>query len=164
MPFRKEILIKKIMRVILIFMGIFSIFKSCGQVVNFYNEEIQKQIETVLGQPSDTVLHSVVPFQMGWDIGGRADVYIFKNHIKGEVYLTADLIGEKQVKNSIGNYELMICHPEQQDWGANLISNLAYYTMDASLNTGETMDLGGNFLLENSEIKALIFSKYADFK
>jgi hypothetical protein len=36
--------------------------------------------------------------------------------------------------------------------------------MDASLNTGETMDLGGNFLLENSEIKALIFSKYADFK
>jgi hypothetical protein len=39
-------------------MGIFSIFKSCGQVVNFYNEEIQKQIETVLGQPSDTVLHS----------------------------------------------------------------------------------------------------------
>ena len=145
-------------------MGIFSIFKSCGQVVNFYNEEIQKQIETVLGQPSDTVLHSVVPFQMGWDIGGRADVYIYKNHIKGEVYLTADLIGEKQVKNSIGNYELMICHPEQQDWGANLISNLAYYTMDASLNTGETMDLGGNFLLENSEIKALIFSKYADFK
>jgi hypothetical protein len=145
-------------------MGIFSVFKSCGQVVSFYDEEIQKQIEVILGQHSDTVLHSVVPFEMGWDIGGGADVYVYKNVIKGEAYLTADLIGKKQAKNAIGNYELMICHPEQQSWGANLISNLAYYTIESSLNSGETMDLGGNFLLKDSEIKALIFSKYADFK
>jgi len=152
------------MRGILMFKKIFSTFKSDEQIVNFYDEEIQKHIEAILGKSSDNVLHSPIPFQMGWDNGGRADVYIYKNHIKGEAYLTADLIGEKQAKNAIGNYELMICHPEQQDWGANLISNLAYYTLDASLNSGETMDLGGNFLLEDSEIKALIFSKYADFE
>ena len=168
------------------FMGVFSIFKSDGQVVNFYDKEIQKHIETVLGQHSDTVLHSTIPFEimikrefvryvihvlhstipfeMGWDIGGGADVYVYKNVINGEAYLTADLIGKKQGKNTIGNYELMICLPERQDWGVNLISNLAYYTIEASLNSGETMDLGGNFLLEDSDITALIFSKYADFK
>ena len=145
-------------------MGVFSIFKSDGQVVNFYDKEIQKHIETVLGQHSDTVLHSTIPFEMGWDIGGGADVYVYKNVINGEAYLTADLIGKKQGKNTIGNYELMICLPERQDWGVNLISNLAYYTIEASLNSGETMDLGGNFLLEDSDITALIFSKYADFK
>ncbi len=32
------------------------------------------------------------------------------------------------------------------------------------MNSGETMDLGGNFVLDNSDIKALIFSQYANFK
>lgn len=150
--------------IILIIMGIFSILKSNGQKIDFYNDEIQEQIENVLGKHFDTVLHSPVPFDMGFDIGGGADVYIYKNHIDGEVYLTTDLIGKKQAKNSIGNYELMICHSDKQDWGSNLISKLSYYTLDASLNSGETMNLGGNFVLENSDIKALIFSKYTDFK
>ncbi len=105
-------------------MGIFSILNSNGQKLDFYSSEIQEQIEGILGKHSDTVLHSPVPFEMGFDIGGRADIYIFKNHIDGVVYLTTDLIGKKQAKNSIGNYELMICHSKTQDWGANLISKL----------------------------------------
>jgi len=145
-------------------MGILSILNAKGQNFDFYSSEIQEQIEEILGKHSDTVLHSPVPFDLGFDIGGGADVYIYKNHIDGVVYLTADLIGKKQVKNSIGNYELMICHSEAQDWGASLISKLSYYTLESSLNSGETMNLGGNFVLDNSEIKALIFSKYADFK
>lgn len=100
------------------------------------------------------------PFEMGFDAGGVSDIYIYKNHLNGVVYLTADLIGKKQKPSDAGNYELMICTPNENKWCANLISHLAYYTLDASLKTGHTMDLGGNYLLENSNIKALIFSKY----
>ena len=145
-------------------MGIFSFLNSKGQKIDFYNDEIQREIENVLGEHDDTVLHSPVPFDLGFDIGGGADVYIYKNHIDGVAYLTTDLTGKKQVGNSLGNYELMICHSDEQDWGANLISKLSYYTLESVLESGETMDLGGNFVLENSNIKALIFSKYANFK
>ena len=145
-------------------MGILSILNSKRKKLDFYSSEIQEQIEKILGKHPGTVLHSPVPFDMGFDIGGGADLYVYKNHIDGEVYLTADLIGKKQAKNSIGNYELMICHSETQDWGANLISKLSYYTLESSMNPGETMDLGGNFVLDDCGIKALVFSKYADFK
>ena len=145
-------------------MGIFSIFKSNKQQIDFYSDKIQNEIKNILGKHSDTVLHSPVPFELGYEVGGGADVYVYKEHIDGEVYLTTDLTGKSQIKNSIGNYELMICHPNQRDWGPNLISNLSYYTLESSLNSGETMDLGANFILEDSEIKALIFSKYSDYK
>ena len=147
----------------LIIMGLLSFLKSSGQNFDFNSDEIQKQICSILGQHSDTVLHSPVPFDMGFDIGGGSDVYMYTNHIDGIVYLTSDLIGKKQHKNKLGNYELMICLPQKNDWGANLISKLAYFTLESTLNSGETMDLGGNFILNDSKIKALLFSKYADF-
>ena len=139
-------------------------FKSNKRTIDFYNNKIQREIENILGKHSETVLHSPVPFELGYEVGGGADVYVYREHMDGEVYLTTDLTGKTQEKNSIGNYELMICHPNQQDWGPNLISKLAYYTLESSLNPGETMDIGANFVLEDSEIKALIFSKYFDFK
>lgn len=91
-------------------------------------------------------------------------MYLFKKHIDGIVYITGDLIGKKQQPSDAGNYELMICHRKGSDWGANLISILAYYTLDASINSGDIMDLGGRFLSDGSKIVAVIFDKYSDFK
>ena len=86
---------------LLIIMGLLSFLKSSGQKLDFYSDEIQKQINSILGQHSDTVLHSTVPFDMGFDIGGGSDVYMYTNHIDGIVYLTSDLIGKKQHKNKM---------------------------------------------------------------
>ena len=53
------------------------------------------------------------------------------------------LIGcDEQVQNDLGNYELMICHRDEEPWGANIISRLAHYTLEAKLNPGDTMDIG----------------------
>ena len=131
--------------------------------MDFNSPEIQEGIEQILGKPEDIVLHSPVPFQLGYDAGGRADVYLYKNHIDGTVYVTGDLIGEKQKSSDAGNYELMIAHKEDSKWGSNLISNLSYYTLDASINSGETMDIGTYALLENT-VKAIIFDKYDTFR
>lgn len=132
--------------------------------LTFDNPKIQEKLKEILGEPSDTVFHATVPFDFGWEKGGRADVYLFKKHIDGIVYTTGDLIGKKQKPSDAGNYELMICHRNASDWGADLISNLAYYTMDVSINIGEIMDLGGRFLSDDSKIVGVVFDKYSDFK
>lgn len=132
--------------------------------MTYDNPTIQEKLKGILGEPHDTVLHALVPFDFGWDNGGAADVYLYKKHIDGVVYITGDLIGKEQQESDAGNYELMICHRIDTKWGPELISNLAYYTLDASINSGETMDLGGNFVLKDSKITAVIFDKYSDFQ
>jgi hypothetical protein len=155
---------RKLRKIVLLIMGIMSFFKTIGQEINFYSKPIQKEIIKILGENSETVLHSPVPFEFGFDAGGSSDVYIYNQDLSGNKYLTTDLTGKKQGKNSIGNYELMICHKDTEDWGAELISKLAYHTLESSIESEETMDLGGHFLSEKSEIKALIFNKYAEYK
>src|SRR5262245_33037581 len=88
-------------------------------------------LESVLGKWTNHVLHGVVPFEFGFNAGGRADVIPFENHLNGVAYVTADLIGcEDQISGECGNYELMICHREKSDWGPGVICRLAYYTLD----------------------------------
>ncbi|MDR1622908.1 MAG: hypothetical protein LBS00_11090 [Synergistaceae bacterium] len=112
-----------------------------GKIMEFNSPQIQEKIEQILGKPENMVLHAPVPFQLGYDVGGRADVYLYKNHIDGTVYVTGDLIGQKQQSSDAGNFEFMIAHKTDNEWGPNLISNLSYYTLDASINSGETMDI-----------------------
>src|SRR5947208_337975 len=64
--------------------------------------------------------------------------------------------------DDMGNYELMICHRDQEDWGPNIISRLAYYTLETKIDPGETMDLG-EAAPEGSTIAALLFFPYAKF-
>ena len=112
----------------------------------------------ILGRPSDTVFHAVVPFYLG----GFADVIEFPNYVPGMTYVTADLTGEDvgQLPNSLGNYELMICVHENLSRAADLISKLARYTCDSKLEPGDTMDLGDHF--SGSAIKALLFTHPSD--
>jgi hypothetical protein len=120
-------------------------------------------LERVLGASDDVVGHATIPFDLGADIGGAADIVYFRHHIDGVVAVTAELIGcEDQVKNRLGNYELMICQRDDAEWGANMISSLAYYTLEAELNPGETMAIG-SAAPGDSTIAALLFYEYARF-
>jgi hypothetical protein len=121
-------------------------------------------IEEVLGPSYDMVGHAAIPFYLGADIGGAADIIYFKQHLKGVVSVTSELIGhDEQLQNDLGNYELMVCHRDDESWGANIISRLAYYTLEARLNPGETMDIAAA-VPDDSTIAALLFFNYATFK
>jgi hypothetical protein len=120
-------------------------------------------LEQILGPSDGVVGHSPVPFDLGHDVGGAADVLYFREHLPGIATVTAELIGrEEQGRNRLGNYELMICEKEDPSWGASIISKLAYYTLDARLEPGETLDLGDS-VPSGSTITAFLFSEYARF-
>jgi hypothetical protein len=112
----------------------------------------------ILGKPADTVLHAVIPFQLG----GSADVLPFPDHLTGITYVTAEMTGEDvgQRATTLGNYELMICARQELKRAGDLISQLARYTCDAELEPGETMDVGTYF--GDSTIRALLFTHPAD--
>lgn len=101
---------------------------------------------------------------MGAENDGSADIIYFKHHLQGVVSVTSELIGrDDQVLNDLGNYELMICHREEEEWGADIIGRLAYYTLEAKLSPGETMDMA-EAAPEDSTIAAFLFFNYATFK
>jgi hypothetical protein len=117
-------------------------------------------LKVILGEPDNIVRHALVPFHLG----GEADVLIFRNHVKGVAYVTSDLIGEKsQIRTDLGNYELMICHRDDNNWGPGMIARLARYTLDAKVNPWETMDLSP-IAREDWKIRGLLFAPYKKFQ
>jgi hypothetical protein len=121
-------------------------------------------MQSVLGDAEDLVGHAVIPFDMGADLGGGADLVYFRNYIPGVVAVTCELIGrDDQPKSSLGNYELAICHRSDESWGPELISRLAHYTLEATLEPGETMDIA-SAVPEGSTIGALLFLRFAEFE
>jgi hypothetical protein len=111
--------------------------------------------ETVLGPAADTVLHAVYPFYLG----GSADVLEFTSFVAGHTFVTADLVGDtRQLESGLGQYELMICTRAREDWAPNLISRLARYTLDATLEPLHTMDIGPA-LPKHSTLSALLFAE-----
>jgi hypothetical protein len=121
-------------------------------------------LEKVLGKSDEMHLHAMIPFDMGPELGGAADVISFSKHLqKGIVYTTSELIGrDDQVQSRLGNYELAICHRKEDRYGPGIISQLAQYTCEAALQPGETMDLGPA-APKGSKIAAFVFLKYASF-
>lgn len=129
-------------------------FSSGGPERQTYWDARISALTSILGKPSDAVLHSAIPFQLG----GAADVLIFPEFIPGITYVTAEMSGEDagQRPSSIGNFELMICSRQEFKKAAELISNLARYTCDEVLEAGETLDIGTFF--GDSNIHALLFT------
>ena len=126
-------------------------------------EDRMAAMESVLGKSDGMVSHAVVPFQFGYDAGGRADVVHFREHVPGIVYVTSELIGDDlQLQNALGNYELAICHRKEETWCAQTISSLAYYTLDARLEPGQTMDIGPA-APPGSVISAFLFNDFGRF-
>lgn len=117
----------------------------------------QTAMEGVLGPADDTILHAPIPFHLD----GAADVLVFRQHNNGVVYVTADLIGDDRSKpNELGQYELMICTPDDSQWAPQLISNLAKYTVEAVLAPNDTMDIGPA-LPQPTEVSAFLYLPYA---
>lgn len=117
-------------------------------------------LETELGNSDDKIATSPVPIYLG----GGADVLTFKSHVDGVAYVTAGLIGDgSQKQTDIGEYELMMCFREENDWALSLLSRLAPYTFKTPLKPGETMDIAPA-MPENSTIAALLFVSYRQFK
>jgi suppressor of fused protein SUFU len=112
----------------------------------------------ILGKPANTVLHAVVPFQLG----GSADVVPFPEFAPGISYVTAEMTGEDvgQRPTTLGNYELMICARHELKKAGDLISRLARYTCDTELEPEQTMDIGTFF--GDSTIRALLFAHPGD--
>lgn len=117
-------------------------------------------LESIFGPSDDGVFHSPLPFHLG----GAADVVPFRRHLDGVTYVTADLIGDTRSKpNQLGQYELMICLREHSDWGPELISNLATYTLEAVLEPTETMDVAPS-LPQPTQITSLLFVAYSELE
>jgi len=127
--------------------------------IEFNDTLVQEFMKKSLGDPIDTVFHSPVPFQLGYDAGGAADVYQFKRPDGNICYVTGDLIGKSQKPSDAGNYELLIIMGKGEEWGVNLIRMLAFSTLEESLNSCETMDIG-NFGAKVG-FDAIIFDKFA---
>jgi hypothetical protein len=120
-------------------------------------------IESVLGKCEDLVGHAPIPFDFGANLGGTADVVYFRKHLSGVIAVTSELIGrDDQVRTGLGNYELMVCARDDVTWGANIISRLTPYTLEAALNPGETMEIGP-VVPDRSTIAAFLFYEYARF-
>lgn len=107
----------------------------------------------VFGPPEDELYHAIIPLERE---SGGADVLIFREFIDGFTYLTSDLtsVKSKQVLSEIGNYELMICTKNKSDWAAGIISDIAQYTLEKTVNPGNTMEMD---FPDNSNLKALVF-------
>jgi hypothetical protein len=127
--------------------------------LSFKHKKVRQFINETLGPSAEYVLHAPVPFQLGYDAGGAADVYPHRRDDEYVHYVTGDLIGCEQGASDAGNYELLIVMPQNEQWGAQLISTLAYATLQSSFNSGETMELGG--LGAEHGFEALIFDRYA---
>jgi hypothetical protein len=115
-------------------------------------------LESVLGPHDDEhIVHSLIPFHLD----GGVDVVIFRKHLAGVVYVTADLIGDDRSRpNALGQYELMVCLREEADWAPQLLSWLAKYTIGAILSPGDTVDIGPA-LPQPTALSQLLFVPYA---
>jgi hypothetical protein len=111
-------------------------------------------LEGILGKCDGTVYHAPPPLHME----GYSDVLRFRNFNSGVTYATCDLIGSRrQVPNTSGNYELMMCCREESAWAPAILSRLAKYTFDAAVHIGDTMELV-HAVPSGSNLVALLFA------
>jgi hypothetical protein len=105
-------------------------------------KEREAGLESLFDKADEMVLHGVIPFFAGIEMGGTPDLISFSNYNDGKLYVTCELVGsEEQKPNKNGQYELAICHKDGEEWGVDIICKLAHYTLDEELNHGETMDI-----------------------
>src|SRR5262245_11837907 len=84
-------------------------------------------MQSAFGPTDDMVGHATIPFELGAELGGAADIVYFREFLPaGVLAVTSELIGrDDQIANALGNYELAICQRSDDPWGPDLISRLA---------------------------------------
>jgi len=123
-----------------------------------------RAMETVLGNSDDMQYHAPVLFDAGAEMGGAPDIIKFSCHGEWIAFVTSELIGrDNQVRNSLGNYELMLCLSKDVEdrWATDMLCTLAYATLGAAFEPGETCDIGET--PEGSSTSGFLFSGYARF-
>lgn len=120
-------------------------------------------LENEFGKMDEEVINALIPYELGYDLGGSPHVYFFSNHIRGVVCITAGMISAEQKPSDAGNFEFMMAFKEKNDFGPDLMCPLSYYTQTASINSGETMGLPED-MTKGSNIKAILFDSYRTFK
>ena len=115
-------------------------------------------LEKLFGKSGKEVWHSTT--EQPIEQGGGADVLLFPNWVEGgEAYVTAELTNgdSKQIKNSLGFYELMVCGkaPPRDNRFCAFVSHLACCTTQMRLEAGHTMSIPNFF--RDSSIEALLF-------
>ena len=135
-------------------------YEDAGEERDEWWDARQEALASVLGEPDELAGLAIIPlFLDGW-----ADTLTFRGHVEGVVYTTCDLIGDdRQKPTALGNYELMICHRADNEWGQGIVSSLARYTQDACVEPWDTMELR-HAAPEGSVIVAFLFVPYTRFK
>lgn len=119
-----------------------------------------RALENELGKSEDKIATSPVPIYLG----GGADVLMFKNHVDGVAYVTAGLVGSSsQQLTELGEYELMMCFREENDWAPSILSRLAPFTFQTALPPGEFMEITPN-VPKGATIVGLVFAAYRHLK
>jgi hypothetical protein len=135
-----------------------------GYDLEKWREPSIRAMEAVLGRKDDREYHAPIFFDAGAELGGAPDIIKFSSQGNWIAYATSELIGrDNQVRNSLGNYELMICLPREFEdhWATDILTVMAYHTLAAALNPGETTDIGN--APQGSSITGLLLSEYARF-
>ncbi len=125
-------------------------------------DDRQNALGSIFGELDNEVLHATIPLSAGvipFEAGARPDVYFYSQHKPGVVAVTSGLLGHDQQKSSdAGNFEMMIMTKEKELDLAAGIQNLACYSLETSINSGETMD--AEF---DDSMPAVIFDCYKHF-
>ena len=128
-----------------------------------FDEEKQKALDAALGKMEDTVIHAIIPYFLG----GTLDLYPFRRHIPGTLYVTQELFAfdprSRPKKSRDGWFELAVAFrdadgsvfknasrdsdgemPASVSLASRLLNPLARYSEMASLSPGETAELPGD--------------------
>lgn len=130
-----------------------------------FSEAKRTALERTLGPMDDTVLHALIPFELG----GTLDLYFFSTCIPGTVIVTQELIAcdpkRRPKKGKFGHYELVACLPPGKarddakalDLINPLLNIVARYAFHAKLNPGETAEVPTS---ENGPMQPILFGAF----
>jgi hypothetical protein len=96
-------------------------------------------LEKIFGPSDENIFTSMIPIY----VGGKCDVMVFKQHVKGVTYVTAGLTEtSEQPPSELGQYEMVMCSRKPNDDIAGLLSELSNYTLGSTLSPHDTIDMG----------------------
>jgi len=119
-----------------------------------FDEEKQKALEAALGPMEEYVVHSLIPMLLG----GGVDLYPFRRHMPGTVYVTQELFAfdeeSRPKKSKQGWYELAAAFREEAEPAGKVPKSLE----EADAAMGEDGELTGGARPADSaqETKALL--------
>jgi hypothetical protein len=133
---------------------------------NYLNELWDARLnafEVFFGPADASVLRSPVPFFMGQEAGGNPNIVSFSRFTDGTLFVTADLVGADHPFNTAGSFEVAMALEGDEEWGVQVLCQLAHYTSEFPIDDGETMDIK-SAMPDGATIDGLFFRQIAEFE